>query len=501
MKAHHAQNRPTLQATALTLWTNRRPPISLAPRDASGARASARDFTMTTASHFGLLALFLALTFAARAVQAGDSVTFNNQIAPIIYQNCSSCHRPGEAAPFSLLSYADVRRNGKTLGKVVASHRMPPWKAEPASYAYRDERRLTAQQIALIQSWVAEGMPEGDSSPRPAPPKFTSGWQLGEPDLVIEMPAGFHVPADGPDIYRNIPVQLGLAEDKWITAIDMKPSARAVVHHVLYFADASGHAHERPAQGAEPGYRGMRAGRQVLPLGGWAVGAQPHFLPNGLALKVPAGSDFIVQYHFHPTGKPEVEKSRIGFYFAKKVPERNITRIQLPPHYSLFSGLDIPAGEKDFVLRDSYTLPVAVDGVGVSAHAHYLATQMNMTATLPDGQVKTLLLIKDWDFAWQDQYFFKEFVPLPKGTTLSAEIHWDNSADNPHNPSSPPIHVEWGEESKDEMGSISLVAVPQGQSDLEALRRDLGTRSGKLARDQMAAHPQLAKKVMRILAD
>lgn len=449
----------------------------------------------------GLLAIFLALTFAARVVQAGDAVTFNDQIAPIIYQNCSSCHRPGEAAPFSLLSYEDVRRKGKTIGKATASHAMPPWKAEPASYAYRDERRLTEQQIALIHSWVADGMPEGDSSQKPAPPKFASGWQLGEPDLVIEMPAGFHVPADGPDIYRNIPVRLGLAEDKWITAIDMKPSARAVVHHVLYFADGSGHAHERPSQGAEPGYSGMRAGRQVLPLGGWAVGAQPHFLPSGLALKVPAGSDFIVQYHFHPTGKPEVEKSQIGFYFAKKVPERTVTRIQLPPHYSLFSGLDIPAGEKDFVLRDSYTLPVAVDGVGIGAHAHYLATQMKMTATLPDGQVKTLLLIKDWDFAWQDRYYFKDFVPLPKGTTLSAEIHWDNSADNPHNPSNPPIHVEWGEESKDEMGSISLIAVPHVESELRTLNGDMATRSRKLARDQMEANPELAKKVMRILAD
>jgi mono/diheme cytochrome c family protein len=447
------------------------------------------------------IVLLVALAFTGRVGQAAETVTFNKQIAPIIFQNCSSCHRPGEAAPFSLLSYEDVRRKGKTIGKAVASHSMPPWKAEPASYSYRDERRLTDEQIALIKTWVAGGMPEGDASQKPTPPKFGSGWQLGEPDLVIEMPAGFHVPADGPDIYRNIPVQLGLTEDKWITAIDMKPSARAVVHHVLYFADGSGHAHQRPRQGTEPGYNGMRAGRQVLPLGGWAVGGQPHFLPDGLALKVPAGSDFIVQYHFHPTGKPEIEKSRIGFYFAKKAPERNLTRIQLPPHYSLFSGLDIPAGQKDFVLRDSYTLPVAVDGVGVSAHAHYIATKMKMTATLPDGQVKTLLLINDWDFAWQDRYYFKDFVPLPKGTKVAAEIHWDNSADNPRNPSNPPIHVAWGEESKDEMGSISLIAVPHVQSDFEMLRRDIATRDRSIARDKMAADPVLAKKVMRLLAE
>ena len=257
-------------------------------------------------------------------------------------------------------------------------------------------------------------MPEGNNSEKPAPPTFTSGWQLGKPDLVVEMPTGFHVPADGPDIYRNIPVQLGLTEDKWVTAIDMKPSARAVVHHVLYFGDGSGHAHERPAQGVEPGYNGMRAGRSVIPLGGWAIGAQPHFFPEGLALKVPAGSDLIVQYHFHPTGKPEVEKSLIGFYFAKKRRSAAYARIQLPPHYSLF-GPGHSAGEKDFVIRDSYTLPVAVDAVGVGAHAHYLATQMKMTATLPDGQVKTLLLIKDWDFALAGPLLFQGFRAVAKG--------------------------------------------------------------------------------------
>ena len=292
--------------------------------------------------------LLLAMTLAGQRTMADSPVTFNVQIAPIIYQNCSSCHRPGEAAPFSLLSYQEVARKGKTIAKATAERVMPPWKAEPASYAYRDERRLTDAQIALIQSWVAQGMPEGKDSECPAPPTFASDWQLGKPDLVIEMPTAFHVPADGPDIYRNIPVQLGLKEDKWLTAIDMKPSARAVVHHVLYFADGNGKIHERPQQGSEPGFSGMRAGGASIPLGGWAVGAQAHFFPEGLALHVPAGSDLVVQYHFHPTGKPEVEKSLIGLYFAKKAPERSIVRLQLPPHYSLFFRARYSSRRKGF---------------------------------------------------------------------------------------------------------------------------------------------------------
>jgi hypothetical protein len=445
-------------------------------------------------------ALVLAGASVALCAPAAPEVTFNHDIAPILFQNCASCHRPGEAAPFSLLSYQDASKRSKLLAKVTGSRFMPPWKAEPASFPYRDERRLTDSQIALIQEWYAQGAPEGKPGEKPQPPKFESGWMLGEPDLVVEMPAGYHVPADGPDIYRNIALPLGLSEDKWLTAIDMKPSARAVVHHVLYFADPSGHVHERPSQGAEPGFSGMRVAGATVPLGGWAVGGQPHFFPDGLALRVEAKSDLVVQYHFHPTGKPEVEKSVLGLYFAKKAPEKTMTRIQMPPAYSLFSKLDIPAGEKDFVIRDTYTLPVDIEAVGVGAHAHYIGKEMKMTATLPDGALKTLLLIKDWDFSWQDRYFFKQKEPLPKGTRLDVEIHWDNSAENPRNPSSPPVRVTWGEESRDEMGSVSLIAVARQESDLPTLQESLGERRRQLARTRMREDPLFAAKVARLLA-
>jgi len=293
-----------------------------------------------------ILILVMATVFVGQSAPLNTKVTFNREIAPIIYRNCSSCHRPGEAAPFPLLSYKNVSKKGKTIGEVTTSRLMPPWKAELASYPYRDERRLTEREIELIQAWLRDGMPEGNPAEAPEPPKFPSGWQLGEPDLVVELPSAFHVPPNGPDIYRNIPVALGLTEDKWIAAMDMRPSSRAVVHHVLYFADPTGRIHQRPSQGTEPGFSGMRTGGASLPLGGWAVGAQPHFFPDGLALRLPKGSDLVIQYHFHPTGKAESEKSLVGFYFARKAPDRTLTRIQMPPAYSLFSGLDIPAGEE-----------------------------------------------------------------------------------------------------------------------------------------------------------
>jgi hypothetical protein len=432
-----------------------------------------------------------ALLFAPVLLTA-QTVTFNKQIAPIIFNNCSSCHRPGEAAPFSLLSYKDVVPKARLIAAVTSSRQMPPWKAEPASYPYRDERRLTDSQIAMIRDWVKQGMPEGKTEDRTEPPKFSSGWMLGEPDLVVEMPAGYHVPADGPDIYRNIVIPLGLKEDKWVTAIDMRPSARSVVHHVLYFGDPEGKIHERPQEGAEPGFSGMRAGGATVPLGGWAVGAQPHFFPDDLALEVAKGSDLVIQYHFHPTGKAEIEKSTVALYFAKTPPERRLISVQLPPVYSLFAGLNIPPGEKDYVVRDSYTLPVAMDAVGVGAHAHYIGKKLRLTATLPNGETKTMLTIGDWDFAWQDRYFFQQSVPLPKGTRLDAEIHWDNSAENPHNPSNPPVKVTWGEQSKDEMGSVSLIGVPHDQSDYAAFRAALERRTRGAARDRILQDPSFA---------
>ncbi len=443
--------------------------------------------------------LFVLLSLISALLPAQE-ITFNKQIAPIIYNNCSSCHRPGEAAPFSLLSYQDVMKRGKTIASVTAARFMPPWKAEAGSYAFKDERRLKDSEIALIGEWVKQGMREGKAGDAPPPPKFASGWMLGEPDMIVEMPAAYHVPADGPDIYRNIAVPLGFTEDKWITAIDMKPSARSVVHHVLYFADPNGKAHSRPQQGAEPGFSGMRpGGGEAEPLGGWAVGAQPHMQPAGLAIPVTEGSDLVIQYHFHPNGKPAAEKSVIGLYFAKKAPDRTLVPVQLPPTYALFSGLDIPPGEKDFVIRDSFTLPVALDAVSIGAHAHYIGKQLKMTATLPTGEVKTLLWIRDWDFSWQDRYFFDEFVPLPKGTRLDAEVHWDNSAGNPRNASVPPIRVQWGEQSKDEMGSLTLVGVPHDEADLPVLRRNILMHRNQTARAGMAADPDLRRMIAELL--
>jgi hypothetical protein len=411
---------------------------------------------------------------AAGALQpAAGKVTFSENVAPIIYGNCVTCHRPGEAAPFALLSYEDVKKRGSLIAAVTKSRYMPPWHAAQGYGEFLDERRLTDAQIETIGEWVKQGMPEGDRARMPKVPQFTEGWHLGKPDLVLEMPAAFEVPASGPDIYRNIVIPSGVTEDKWVRAIEFRPSARRAVHHVILSYVRGGSLAAQDGKDGKPGFSGLAGlavgggpGTQPSgPLGGFAVGSTPAFMPGGIALPLGKGSDIVAQLHFHPTGKVETERSTIGVYFADTAPERRIFNVGQPGLFGLLSGLDIPPGEKNYTIKGTMKIPVDMRAYSVAAHAHYLGKEMKATATLPDGAVKPLLWIQDWDFNWQDRYTYKEPVLLPKGTQLDVTITYDNSAENPHNPSSPPKRVRWGLESFDEMGGVQFVMVTARKED------------------------------------
>jgi len=437
----------------------------------------------------------LPIAIAAAALSASAATVTFNDVAPVVYAKCAGCHRPGEAGPFPLTSYQEVAKRGKLVAAVTAKRYMPPWHAEPADVRYRDERRLTDAQIALLADWVKQGMPEGDPKLAPRLPDFPSGWQLGQPDLVVSLPKGYRIPASGPDIYRDFVIPVGLAEDKWIRAIEVRPSAPKAVHHLLYYGDPTGSLRATDGATGVPGFSGLGLPRGTVGLGTWAAGAQPHFLPEGIARPFPKGSDLIIQEHFHPTGKEEVEKTVVGIYFAKSEPERRLLSLQLPTDFGLFAGVDIPAGEKAYTVRDSYTLPVDVEGFGVSAHAHYLGKSMKLTATLPSGETKTLLWIKDWDFNWQDGYVLSDFITLPKGTRLDGEVVWDNSAENRRNPASTPVRVAWGEGSRDEMGSVTLELVPKRQEDRAALVAALQERMKVVTTEAFQRDPGLQQRV------
>jgi len=255
-----------------------------------------------------------------------------------------------------------------------------------------------------------------------------------------------------------------------------------VVHHVLFAYDATGGAAKRDGRDGKPGFGGMGGvgvgglNGGTGPLGGWAVGATPQFLPQGVALSLPKGSDLLLQMHFHPTGKPETEQSTVGIYFADRAPERRLSSVQVPAIFGLGAGIDIPAGQKDFAIEDSLTLPVDVRVFSIAGHAHYIAKEMKAFATTPEGKTEPLLWIPDWDFAWQDRYTYKAPLLLPKGTRIDARIVYDNSDENPHNPSTPARRVQWGEQSFDEMGSLILAVQAVNKEDEPVLQQALAAR-------------------------
>jgi mono/diheme cytochrome c family protein len=402
------------------------------------------------------------------------AVTFTEHVAPIIFNRCASCHRPGEAGLFPLLSYKDVRKRGKLIQRVTERRYMPPWHPAPGHGEFVNERRLSDEQVALLKRWVETGMPEGDPAKRPALPKFTEGWQLGTPDLVVSMDRVYEVPATGRDIYRYFALPLNLDEDKWVTAIELRPSARSVVHHVLFFLDRTGNARKRDGQDGQPGFSAKGFGRGADgSLGGWAAGGVPQHLPEGLGLPVRKGSDLVLQTHFHPSGKVEREKTTVGLYFAKKRPERTLVSFQAPPLFGLLAGINIPAGQKEYKVRGTFKVPADLDLISVGGHAHYICETMKAKATLPDGGTKALFYIPKWEFNWQSTYIYKAPVRLPKGSVIDVELTYNNSADNAANPYSPPRRIRWGEASTDEMGSIIFGAVPVRESEVAVLRQGI----------------------------
>ena len=433
--------------------------------------------------------LALAATFTSVALplsaQPPDTnpVTFSETIAPILYEHCVTCHRPGEIGPFSLISYEDVVRRGARIVEATASRHMPPWHPEPGYGEFVGERSLRGEQIELFRAWVEQGMPRGDSARLPQLPSFPDGWELGEPDLVLEMPTAFELTAGGHDVYRNFVLPTGLTDDRWVRAVELRAGARAAAHHALFAYVPQGTFTAQDGVDGQPGFGGSMAvgfvpgQRNTGSLGGWAVGGRAMALPMGVAFPLPAGTDFLLQMHFHPTGRPEQERARVGLYFADTAPDKAMASLELPALFGFGAGIDVAPGDANYVVQDAFTLTADVLVHGAWAHAHYLAKEMKVAATLPDGSTTPLLWIRNWDFNWQEFYIYKNPVMLPKGARVEATIRYDNSANNPRNPYDPPQRVRWGLESTDEMGTIGFLTEILSRDDEPALREALTLRT------------------------
>ncbi|MCB9888515.1 MAG: hypothetical protein H6836_02975 [Planctomycetes bacterium] len=453
------------------------------------------------------LALFAAAS-AVTTASAQQPVTFNQHVAPILLRSCAPCHRPGGGAPFSLLTFEDARRRGKTMVRATKARFMPPWHPVEGHGSFVGERRLTAAEIATLERWVADGRPEGPGQP-PAAPKFPEGWQLGKPDLVVTMPKAFPVPASGPDIYRNFVVPLNLDRDRWVTAIEVRAGSRQVLHHIIFGIDTQGAARRRDGQDGKPGFDGMdggagsrggNLGTSTAGLGGWAVGGQPQHLPMGLARKLPKGADLILRSHLHPSGKAESEQTTLGLYFTDTPPAHTMVGLQLPPAFGFAAGIDIPAGAKQFTIRDAFTLPVDASLLTVGGHAHYLCRTMQVKVTPPGGEPRSVFYIDNWAFNWQNRYQYREPVALRRGTKIEVTLTYDNSKDNPANPFDPPRRVRWGLQSTDEMGSVTLLMVARRERDSGRLERAIRSAARSSLRSGVAEHPEslLGSLVSRI---
>lgn len=416
------------------------------------------------------------------SLPAAAPVTFTKDIAPIVFSHCAPCHRPDEIGPFSLLTYRDVRQQATQMASVTASRLMPPWKPRRGVGEFVGARALTDEQIDLIRRWVTEGAVEGNPADLPEPPRWVNGWQFGTPDLIVTMPETYVVRGDGGDVFRTFVIPIPTSVAKYVKAIEFRPGNPRVVHHANLGIDRTRSSRRLDLLDPEPGYVGGMVPDAEYPPGymlGWTPGQRPRPSPDGMAWRLESGSDLVVQLHLQPDGRPEPVQVSAGFFFTDQPPAQSPIGLRLGSE-----TIEIAAGDSSYAVTDRYVLPVDVDLLAVQPHAHNLARRMEALATLPDGTIRPLIAIDDWDFRWQDVYRYIRPLTLPAGTIVSMRFTYDNSIANPRNPSQPPRSVVWGQNTSDEMGDLWLQLVPRRKADAAALAADI--RRKTLAEDLAA---------------
>lgn len=434
---------------------------------------SARTALVACGTVAALTGAFPVWDSAVRAQEdATHAVTYTGQIAPILNEHCVSCHRPDAVGPFSLSTYADVRQRARTIATVTRRRDMPPWKPAFGVANFLGERRLSEGEIDIIQRWVAAGAPEGDPDDLPPPPSWPDGWLRGAPDLVVTMAAPYLLPAEGEDVYRNFVVRIPTRRGRLVKAIELRPATTRGIHHARILVDRSGSARRLDAADPVPGYDDRHVDGARSPEGhflGWAPGTVPNDLPDHLGWRLEPHTDLVLKTHLVPRGEPTPIQVSVGFFFTDTAPAATPAVVQLGSQ-----TIDIPAGASAHVVEDRYRLPADVDLLAVYPHAHFRARRVQVSAVLPDGIIRPLIRIDDWDFAWQDEYRYVRPVRLPAGTTVVMRFVFDNSARNPRNPSRPPRRVRFGPRSTDEMAELMLQVLPVDPEERPALVRDVG---------------------------
>jgi len=376
--------------------------------------------------------------------------TFNKDVLPIFQKNCQSCHRPGEVAPMSLLTYSDARPWAKALKTAVVRRKMPPWFADPGYGHFANVRELSQADIDTLAAWADNGAPEGDTKDKPAPLAFQNGWNI-KPDIVVEMPKPFEVPAAGTINYQFIRVKGNFTQDLWVEAAEMRPGNSAVVHHGKVWVVPPG---SRWMANAIPGeaYEGQETGRNapgdgndILGKFNPGLGAQK-FNIEGASKFVPKGSDLVFELHYTAMGKPTTDQSKLGLVLAKHPPaSRYILSTGTPSALNLV----IPAGDGNAEVVAEATLGAQAKLVYIQPHMHLRGKDYELRLVYPSGESETVFKGK-WDFEWQLGYDLVKPILLPKGTRMIGIAHFDNSANNKYNPD-PSKEIYWGPQNWDEM--------------------------------------------------
>jgi mono/diheme cytochrome c family protein len=417
---------------------------------------------------FGILAFqgrhSLASTSSAQQNAAENcQVTFNRDIAPILFHYCASCHRPGESGPFPLLTYKDAKSHARQIAAVTQSRFMPPWLPEPNEFKFADELRLSDAQLATVEKWVEQGAAEGAPADLPPKPDFVEGWQMGRPDLIIKVEKPYRLPASGSDQYWNFVFRTPVNQTRWLKGMELRPGDKRLVHHANVLVDRMQSARSQESS-AGSGFAGMEIKIESEAFDPdshflfWKPGTIPYSEPDGMALRLDAGTDLVLNIHLQPSGKEEGIQPSLGLYFT----DRPATRFPMLLQLENDQKLDIPPGEKNFVVTDEFTMPQDVDLLAIYPHAHYVGKDLQAFATLPDGTRKSLIHIPSWDLNWQAVFRYASPVRLPAGTVISMRYRYDNSDENIRNPNTPPKRVIGGNRSSDEMAHLWLQVLPIG---------------------------------------
>jgi hypothetical protein len=382
--------------------------------------------------------LILSLSASATLMLAANTgspskPTYAKDVAPIIFNRCVECHRPGEAAPMAFTNYKETRPWAKAIKTAVLAKRMPVWLADPAHGQFRNERKLSQSEIDTIVTWADTGAPEGDAKKTPPLPNFVEGWNIGKPDQVFDMGTEFDVPAEGVVPYKYFRVPSNFTEDKWVTAAEIRPGHRQQVHHVIVFV-------QEPGSTAQAGGGG---GQNLLT--GFAPGEQPLILEPGLAKLVKAGSTFVFQMHYTPNGKAVKDRTSFGLKFASEAPAR-----QAVTGNAINFAFKIPAHADNHEVKSTWTAKRDVEIVGFMPHMHVRGKDFKYTVTYADGRQEVILNVPRYDFNWQLSYELKQPLKLAKGDRIDCVAHFDNSANNKYNPD-PTKEVKWGDQTWEEM--------------------------------------------------